>query len=321
MCVASGTARSEEDNTKRAEMNNEMDLKRPKMKTRVTIGICARNAAGILSSAIESIVRQDFPHESMEIIFVDDGSEDKTVEVMQEYASKTDIVTRIFSGEWRGLGKARNTVVANAEGDYIIWVDSDETIERDFVRKQINFIERNPRAGIVTGRLGILPKENPVLVLDLIPNVIAYSNPAWEDLSKLPGTGGATYRVAAAREVGGFDDRLKGTGEDVDIACRIKQAGWLILGSDGVFFESHGMLGSWRELWERYFNHGIHNRRLYGKSGKFFSILRMSPFASFLAGFRYTLAGYRITKLKIAFLLTVHYTFKMTAWFYGFTKG
>jgi glycosyltransferase involved in cell wall biosynthesis len=291
------------------------------MKPRVSVGICARNSEDSIASAIESIVEQDFVHELMEIIFVDDGSEDKTLNIMETYASKIDIPARIFSDKWRGLGKARNTVINNARGDYIVWLDSDEILEKNFVRKQVDLMDRNSKAGIITAKWGILGQENIILLLELIPHVVEYSRQDWQARSKLPGTGAATHRVAAVRQVGGFDESIEGAGEDIELASRIRRAGWLILRGNSTFYETHGQLFTWKDLWKRYVNQGVHCRCLHRKSNEFFSFYRMNPIASLVAAFTYAVLGYETTKLKVAFLLPSHFTFKMTAWFYGFSKG
>jgi len=286
----------------------------------VTVGVCARNSEDTIRPALESALDQDFPHNQMEIIFVDDGSQDSTPRIMHEYTDKTNIESRIFSEGWRGLGKARNTIIDNATGKYIVWLDSDEILERHFLRKQVNLMEHNPEAGIATARLGIVAEENPILVLDLIPSVVEYSSQDWQNPTKLPGTGGATYRVTAARQVNGFDEDIAGSGEDIDIASRIRQAGWSIIRGDAVFYEKHGKMATWSSLWKRYLNQGIHGRRLYRKNDLFFSLYRMNPLASFVASLRYAVTGYRLTGLKMSILLPFHFTFKMTAWFYGFAR-
>jgi len=287
---------------------------------KVTIGICARNSQHVLGSAIESVARQDFPHEGMEIIFVDDGSEDKTLKIMKEHASKMDIPSRIFHGEWKGLGVSRNIVINNAKGDYVIWVDADETLEKDFVRKQMDAIEGNPAAGIATAKLWIPSENNPVLALELIPNIVEYSTQNWSRLSKNPGTGGTTYRLTAAKNVGGFDENIKGTGEDIDIARRMKQAGWLVVRGQGRFYEHHGGLSSWKELWNRYQGRGKQIRRDFVKASVHYSLYRINPFASSVAGLRYAVQGFVMTRLKLCLVLPLHFTFKMVAWFYGFSK-
>ena len=285
----------------------------------VSIGICARNSEGTIGLTIESVARQSFPHHLMEIVFVDDGSEDCTLKIVQLYASRIDVPLRIFSSSWRGLGKARNTVINNALGGYIIWLDSDETIETSFVEKQIGLMNKHPKAGIGIAKLGLRQGENPILQLELIPDIVEYSRQDLIVSTKLPGTGGATYRTEAARKVGGFDESIVGAGEDLDISRRIKQAGWTIIRGDGEFFESHGQLFTWKKLWNRYVNQGIHLRKLYGKNHQFFSLYRMNPIASLLASIAYSVLGYKKTKMNVVLLLPVHFTFKMTAWFYGFS--
>ena len=290
------------------------------MKPKVTIGICGMNCADIVSFALNSVARQDYPHEMMEILFVDDGSQDNTLSVVKKRLSRIDIPSRIFADKWRGLGKARNTVIAKAEGEYIVWLDSDETLVSDFIRRQVALLEQNPKAGIATARLGIVSGENVILFLDLLPSVADYSTQDWKNPAKLPGTGGATYRVVAAREVGGFDESIEGTGEDIELASRIRRAGWLILRGDSIFYEVHGQMATWRTLWRRYVNHGTHGRRLYFKDNTLFSLYRINPIASFIAGVRYALISYLTTRRKVTVLLPFHFVFKMTAWFYGFSR-
>jgi GT2 family glycosyltransferase len=211
-------------------------------------------------------------------------------------------------------------VIENACGEYVTWLDSDQVLENGFLRKQLEFIERHPEAGIVTARMGIPSEHSSVLDLDIIPALVESSTQNWIDPSKVPGTGGATYRVRAAHQVGGFDENMVRGGEDTDIAGRIKRAGWQILRGNATFYEKHGGFSTWRGLWQRYIAQGRYSRGLYDKTNGFISLYRMNPIASFVAGARYSIIGYRATRLKIAFLLPFHFVFKMTAWFYGFTK-
>jgi glycosyltransferase involved in cell wall biosynthesis len=290
------------------------------LNPKVTIGICGRNCADFVVTALESAANQDFPHELMEIVFVDDGSEDRTLEVVTKYLSKLTIVSRVYSGKWQGLGNARNRVLENARGDYIVWLDADEILKEDYVRKQVRMMDGDPKIGIAAGRLMILEKENLILALDLMPSVVEYSSQEWKSNNKFPGTGGSAYRANATRQVGGFNEGISGVGEDIEMASRISEAGWLIVRGEGVFFESHSKLSNMTSLIKRSVNQGSQSRRLYERTGKFYSILRMSPYASMIAGILYAGRGYKITRRKIAFLLPLHFSFKMLAWFYGFCK-
>jgi glycosyltransferase involved in cell wall biosynthesis len=63
-------------------------------KIMVTIGVCVRNADETIKEAIDSVIRQDFPHEHMEIIVVDGNSHDKTLSIIEDCLSKTAIIVR-----------------------------------------------------------------------------------------------------------------------------------------------------------------------------------------------------------------------------------
>jgi glycosyltransferase involved in cell wall biosynthesis len=295
----------------------EPTLNRPML----TIGICVRNCEAPLKEAVDSIINQDFPHELMEVIFVDDGSEDGTFSVIQESVLRMDIKAKVFHNEWMGLGVARNVVVDNADGDYILWVDGDMTLPKDHVRKQVEFMEKNPKVGIAKARHGELLEENLVAVLENIPFEIddACAGDEWRTTSKLPGTGGSIYKVEAIRQVGGFDNHLKGSGEDQEAAYRIKVAGWSIFRTDTVFYERRPK--TWKAIWTKHIWYGYGDYSLYLKNRNIFSLHKMVPPAGFLAGLLYAIAGYRLIRRKVVFLLPIHFTFKTTAWCLGFLKG
>lgn len=258
---------------------------------------------------------QGFPHELMEVIFVDDGSEDATLSIIERYASKMDMQVKIFHHNWRGLGPSRNVVIENANGEFIIWVDGDMVLPRNHVQKQVKFMETNPDVGVAKARYGFLPDDNLVATLENLPYIIN-NNDASKTESKYPGTGGSIYRVEAIRQIGGFDNRLTGVGEDQDAAYRIKEAGWLIARSDAVFFEMREQ--NWRDLWRKYYWYGYGNYFLYRKNKSIFKLCMMIPFVGLLAGLLYSFLSYKLVGKAIVFLLPLHYFFKKTAWFFGF---
>ena len=295
------------------------------MKPIVTIGICVRNSEKTIGNAIKSVMKQDFPHDKIQLVIVDDGSEDRTPQILSDYASKIDVATKIFQTKWQGLGAARNFILKNAEGDYIIWLDADEILTESYVRKQIEFMSKNPKVGITVGFVKTVPK-NLVLNLELIPGIISHINYGkpksfiWRT-ERMPGTGGTTYRVEALKQVDGFDERLKGVGEDQEVAKRVTAAGWQIQLNNAYFYELHGGMATFKDLWRKYLWYGYGGQKIYQQNRTLFSFPRMSPLAGLLAGVVYSLAAYRLLRDKKVFLLPVHYGFKMTAWMLGFIKG
>jgi len=79
-----------------------------------TIGVCVKNAEANINEAITSVIDQNFPSERMEIIVVDGCSRDKTLAIIKEHLSGTNINGRFFS-ENKGLGFARQAVVCPRE--------------------------------------------------------------------------------------------------------------------------------------------------------------------------------------------------------------
>jgi len=296
-----------------------------RMKPIVSVGMCLRNNEKTLRDTINSVIKQDFPHELMEMIVVDGCSQDQTLSIIKETLSKADIKVRIFS-ENKGLGFARNIVFNNANGEYIIWVDGDQILPADYVRKQVEFMNHNPSVGITAGIIGILPG-NPILTLELIPAIIDRMRMRnrqprsflWKT-ERLIGDGGATFRVNALRQVNGFDSHLN-AGMDQDVARRIKDAGWLIRLNSAIFYELHGGMSTLKDLCNKYIWYGDGLQSLYRKNRKLFSLPRMCPPAGFIAGFLYSLIAYKVLHRKMVFLLPFHFALKMTAWSLGFIKS
>lgn len=293
------------------------------MNVKVTIGVCVRNSAATLREAVESILRQNYPHESMEVIFVDDGSEDETLSIIESYAQKMDIRAKVFHDKWKGLGYARNTVVDSADGDFIIWVDGDMVLSGDYVRKQVEFMQQNPKVGIAKGKQALEPGGNLLATLETYSRVasrmVDYSREKAQ--YKSMGAGGCIYRVMAIRQVGGFDKEITGYGEDFDAEGRVRKANWSLCTIDVQFQDYERGRILWKDLWRRYLKRGYDMYMLYRKEKAMINFCRMSPPVAFLAGILHSIEIYRLTNRKVVFLLPIQYIFKMTAWCLGFIEG
>jgi len=273
---------------------------------------------------MESVCAQDFPHEKMQLVFVDDGSTDCSLRIIEAYVSKMDIQTKIFKTEWRGIGFARNLILVNADGEYILWVDSDEALAPNYTRKQLEFMDKNPDVGVTAGIVGLVPR-NLVLNLELLPTIVSnmtFERPSsflWRN-KRVIGTGGSTFRTKALQQVNGFDTRFKGAGEDIDIAIRIRNLGWLIKLNDAVFYEFHNGMSTLVDLWKKYHWYGYGCQRLWAENRDAFSLLRMTPLPSFIAGLLFSRKAYRMFHKRWFFLLPIHLSFKMISWTFGFMR-
>lgn len=99
----------------------------------VSIIIPTYNVEGYIGICLESIMKQTM--QDFEIIIIDDGSKDKSHEVALEYQEKYPDKIRAYKQENTGQGGARNKGITLAEGEYILFVDSDDTVETTLVEK------------------------------------------------------------------------------------------------------------------------------------------------------------------------------------------
>ena len=106
----------------------------------VSVIIPMYNAYNTIDRMINSIIGQTY--KNLEIIVVNDGSTDLSLEKMSEYALK-DSRIKIFSETNKGVSHARNLGLKNATGDYIQFVDADDDLELNYFEKMVSLIETN----------------------------------------------------------------------------------------------------------------------------------------------------------------------------------
>jgi len=295
-------------------------MKTPMTKeAKITIGLCVKNAEHTIKEAIRSILTQDYPHKLLEIIIVDGSSKDETLSIIKEELSGSKVKSRVFN-ENKGLGYARQLVVDNAEGRYIIWVDSDMIIPRNFISKQVEFMESHSEVGIAKGRFAFLEEKSLVANLENLYFLSAFQNKNNEQKLFPLGTSGCIYRVKAIRQAGGFDENIRGVGEDMDAEYRVKVSGWKLSISPATFYEKRRR--TWRSLWDEYFWHGKGAAYLFKKRKEIFLFnQKMFPLTSIFNKLIETAEAYRLTNRKEALLLPFHYAFKRFAWTIGFLMG
>jgi glycosyltransferase involved in cell wall biosynthesis len=281
---------------------------------KVTIGLCVRNSEKEVSIALNSIFNQDYPHRLMKLIVVDDGCTDNTIPIVRTFISKKDIETTILVSGGKGLGYSRQMVVDNAEGDYIVWVDDDFSLQKTFVSRQIEFMERNSTVGAACPR-PIVKTKTTFTSVGNTGFLIQPQNPT------SIGTGGAIFRIKAIKAVGGFDLEIKGAGEDKDISYRIFKAGWLLARNNSATLSREFPPVSLVSLWRKHVWYGRANHFIYHKNvDKKLLFSNYFPFA-FLGGVTDALRIYSINREKITFILPLYNGFIHTAELFGFIRA
>lgn len=105
----------------------------------VSVIVPVYNAENYIKECADSLVNQTL--QNIEIIFINDGSKDKSLDILKEYSKKYKSKIRIISTKNNGIGITRNTGLIEAKGEYIYFVDSDDYIALDCLDKMYKIAE------------------------------------------------------------------------------------------------------------------------------------------------------------------------------------
>jgi glycosyltransferase involved in cell wall biosynthesis len=290
------------------------------MQPKVTIGICARNSESAIGDIIKRILSQDFPHDDLEVIFVEEGSTDNTLGSIINQASMMKINWQVFSHNWKGLGFSRNAILKSSKCDYIVWLDDGTSISKDYIRKQVDYMEKNPVVGATTGILNPYRGMSRTAALENMSELVFSHKCAGKDITTTPGTGGSICRVKAMMQIGGFDDSISGANEDLDMFYRMLKAGWKIHVSSILYSRDYGekLQVAWKKsVW---YGYGLHFVIHKHKELKMI-LCRSTPIAGFIEGVLTSIIAFKLTHKKIAFLLPFYFALKRSGLYFGFLKA
>jgi glycosyltransferase EpsE len=190
------------------------------MMPRVSVVTTVYNGEPYIDRAIPAILGQSF--EDFEWILVDDGSHDRTPEILRELGRR-DSRVRVFSPGRLGIAAAANYGVAQARGEYIARQDFDDRSYPDRLRLQVRLLDANPRVGVVGGHYVLVdenrgeryvrmpPAEHPAIVASMAKG-IPFANTL------------VTFRRRAWTEAGGYPEVADL--EDLLLWIKIARNGW-----------------------------------------------------------------------------------------------
>jgi len=191
----------------------------------VSVIMPSYNTSLYIQEAIDSVLSQDYPNK--ELIIIDDGSTDNTVDLIRAYGERVTLLTQ----KNQGSAVARNAGIAAARGEYIAFLDSDDVWLPGKLSTQVRYLEQQPGIGMIYGRWhvwkpqtdGHFAPANTIATESTEPIRLVEEGSGWLYNRLLFTSLLHTITVMARRslidEVGSFDVDLK-RGQDYDYWIR-----------------------------------------------------------------------------------------------------
>jgi glycosyltransferase involved in cell wall biosynthesis len=185
-------------------------------KKLVSVVIPAYNRAKVLYFSLDSVVSQTY--KNLEIIVVDDASNDDTAGIVAMYIKKDSRVRYVKHENNKGGSAARNTGIECSNGEFIAFLDSDDAWYPKKIETQLRIFTENPSLEIIFSSSDETKYPSNTLIRR---RIIKNSTPL-KDLYKeniFGTTSSVICRATLLREIGGFDTSLK-SAQDWDVYLR-----------------------------------------------------------------------------------------------------
>ncbi|MEI9929121.1 MAG: glycosyltransferase family 2 protein [Rhizomicrobium sp.] len=193
----------------------------------VSVLIPAYNEEVVIASTVERILASDYP--GLEVIVIDDGSKDRTTEVLNNRFGDDPRVT-ILTIDNSGKATALNTGLARANGEIVVALDADTLFRRDTISRLARWFV-DPAIGAVAGNAKVGNRINMITRWQALEYIVAQNLErralaALDTLTVVPGAVGA-WRRSVLVELGGFP--LDTLAEDQDLTIAVQRAGHSVL--------------------------------------------------------------------------------------------
>ena len=187
---------------------------------RVSVVVCAYNAADTLEDCLASLERLTYP--DFEIILVNDGSKDRTSEIGHAHPR-----VRVVDTPNAGLSAARNVGLAQATGDIVAYTDADTRVDRDWLTYLVQPFLHSDVVG--SGGPNVVPADDPPVAQCIARAPGGPTHVLLDDriAEHVPGCNMA-FRREALLAIGGFNPIYLRAGDDVDVCWRLQARGWRI---------------------------------------------------------------------------------------------
>lgn len=201
---------------------------------KVSVLIPAHNEEVVIGKTLDAMCQLQYPTHLLEIIVINDNSNDRTGEIVEAYARRFPFVSVIHTKPpYGGKGKsgALNIGFAQSTGEVICVYDADNTPEPDAIYWLAMGLQNDPKAGAVVGKFRVINANKNLLTRLINVETITFQWLAqagrwfWFKMTTIPGTNFAIRR-SILDELGGWDH--KALSEDTELSFRVYNLGYYI---------------------------------------------------------------------------------------------
>jgi cellulose synthase/poly-beta-1,6-N-acetylglucosamine synthase-like glycosyltransferase/spore germination protein YaaH/peptidoglycan/xylan/chitin deacetylase (PgdA/CDA1 family) len=202
------------------------DTKMPEPPPGVTVLIPAHNEEAVIVQTVQSVLLSDL--DDIHVIVVDDGSTDRTLELLQGNFGRNDAVQIIHQVN-QGKAAALNNALSRAQMEIVVTIDADTEIEPDAIRKLLRHFS-DPQVGAVAGNVKVGNRSRWLTrwqALEYITsqNMEKRAFDLLNCITVVPGALGA-WRKQAIEAAGGITADT--VAEDADLTIAIRRLGWRV---------------------------------------------------------------------------------------------
>ena len=193
---------------------------------KLAFAILTKNSGRTLGKCLEAVAKLKEEFEP-EVVIVDGGSTDNTLNIVERYREELDIKVLYDGG--KGLGYARDIGWRASNADYIVMLDSDVIVSRGFLKKAIELLQQDEKLGAVSAKLKPISLDRGWLGRFQEKNLAIYLHhldPPYPAKAVALHTACTVFRRKVLEEIGGFDTYFNLAKEDSDISYRIRKAGY-----------------------------------------------------------------------------------------------
>ncbi len=188
--------------------------------------ILTKNSGRTLEKCLGAVAKLKGEFEP-EVIVVDAGSTDNTLKIVEKYREELSIKVLYDGG--RGLGYARDVGWRASSAEYIIMLDSDVIVNRNFLRRAVELLQRDEKLGAISAKLKPISLDKGWLGKFQEKNLaihLHHLDPPYPAEVVALHTACTVFKRKVLEKVGGFDAYFNLAKEDSDVSYRIRKAGY-----------------------------------------------------------------------------------------------